>query len=61
MSEHDKRAFGYRQKAEELRALLPDMTDPAARQMLEKIADGYDQMARTHDSLAKADTPAEKL
>lgn len=61
MSEHEKRAFGYRQKADELRAMLPDMTDPPARQMLEKIVDGYDQMARTQDSLAKAGGPPEKL
>lgn len=60
MSEHNKRAFDYRQKAEELRTMVPDMTDPVAREMLEKIAAGYDQMARTHDSLAKTDRPAEK-
>ena len=40
--------------------MVPDMTDPVAREMLEKIAAGYDQMARTHDSLAKTDRPAEK-
>jgi hypothetical protein len=55
MIAHEERAFQYRQKAEELRAMIPDMRDGHTRVTLEKIAAGYDQLARVQDNLAKAD------
>lgn len=60
MNEHDKRAFDYRQKAVELRAMIPDMKDRHSRDTLEKIAAGYDQLANVQDSLARADKAHEK-
>lgn len=55
MGEHAERAFKYRQKAEELRAMIPDMTDYQSRETLAKIAAGYDQLAKVQDTLAAVD------
>lgn len=53
-----ERAFQYHQKAEELRAMIADMTDEYTRVTVEKIAAGYDQLARVQESLAKAAGPS---
>lgn len=55
MGEHAERAFRYRQKAEELRAMIPEMTDYQSRETLAKIAAGYDQLAKVQDTLAAVD------
>ena len=52
MDGHKDRAFTYRQKAEELRAVAPGMKDPENRKMLLKIADDYDRLARIQDHMA---------
>ncbi len=52
MDEHEERAFKYRQKAEEVRAMIPDMNDRNIRETLEKIAADYDILAGVQDSLA---------
>lgn len=43
MDGHKERAFQYRQKAEELREMIPDMTDDHTRDTLENIARGHDR------------------
>ncbi len=53
MDEHEERAFKYRQKAEEVRAMIPDMNDRNIRETLEKIAADYDILAGVQDSLAR--------
>lgn len=55
MDGHAEQAFKYRQKAEELRAMIPDMKDQHARETLEKLAVGYDQLAKAQDNLARVD------
>lgn len=53
MNEHEERAFKYRQKADELRAILPDMKDPLYRKILERIILDYDKLAVAQEKLAK--------
>lgn len=60
MNEHKERAFQYRQKAEEIRAMIPDMPDDQTRQTLEKIATGYEQLANVQENLARADKAISK-
>lgn len=60
MNGHEERAFQYRQKAEEVRAMIPDMSDDQTRQTLEKIAVGYEQLANVQDNLARADKAVNK-
>jgi hypothetical protein len=52
MNEHQKRAVRYRNRAEELRAIIPDMKDPISRETLVKIAADYDRLAETQEKLA---------
>jgi RNA polymerase sigma-70 factor (ECF subfamily) len=54
------RAFQCQQMAEEVRAMIPDMKDEHTRVTLEKIAAGYDQLARVQESLAKEARPSAK-
>ena len=60
MSEELDTARRYRQRAEELRIIAEEETNPANRRTLKKIAADYEQMAetleaihRTHQSLAR--------
>ena len=55
MDRHAEQAFKYRQKAEQLRAMILDMTDQRTRETLEKIAVGYEQLAKVQETLAAAD------
>jgi len=52
MDEHKERAFLYRQRAEELRAIAEDIKDANNRKVLVQIADDYDRLARIQDHLA---------
>ena len=53
MDEHEARAFRYRQRAEELRAILTDMKDEVSCETLVKIAADYDPLADIQDGLAR--------
>ena len=53
MDEYEERAYQYRQRAEELRAILPDMKDPASRKTLIKLAEDYDRLADRQEKLSK--------
>jgi cation transport regulator ChaB len=53
MNEYEDRARQYRQRAEELRAILPDMHDQVCRDTLIKIAAGYDKLADEQDQFGK--------
>ena len=53
MDEYEDRAHQYRQRAEELRAILPDMHDPICRETLIKIAAGYDRLADAQEQLGQ--------
>jgi hypothetical protein len=55
MDGHTERARLYRQKAAELRETIRDILDQESRDAVEKVAAGYDQLARVQDNLAKAD------
>lgn len=52
---HTERAAEYRRKAEQLRATIQDVKDQESRDAIEKIAAGYEQLARIQQNLAKAD------
>jgi hypothetical protein len=52
MNEHAEKAFVYRQRAEELRAMIPDMKDRTYAKILEKIATDYDRLADIQEQLA---------
>ncbi|HEX5279479.1 MAG TPA: hypothetical protein VFW28_05335 [Micropepsaceae bacterium] len=52
---HTERAAEYRRKAEQLRATIQDVKDQESRDAIEKIAAGYEQLARIQKNLAKAD------
>ena len=52
---HEDRAREYREKAEELRAMLEDIKDDFARGTLERVAAGYDELAQIQEKLAEAD------
>ena len=51
----EDRAREYREKAEELRAMLEDIEDDFARGTLERVAAGYDELAQIQEKLAEAD------
>ena len=53
MDEYEERAYQYRQRAEELRAILPDMKDPHTRETVERIIRGYDKLAIAQDRLSQ--------
>ena len=55
---HDESSRRYRDKAEELRAMIPYTRDQNAREILENLATNYDHLANVQDSLAKVDTAA---
>lgn len=55
MNGHKERALQYRLKAEELRAMIPDMKDEQTRDTLENIARGYDRLATIQKHLARTD------
>jgi hypothetical protein len=55
MDEHEERAFRYRQRAEELRTITPNMKDETYREILTRIAADYDRLADTHERLAQED------
>jgi hypothetical protein len=57
---HEDWADEYRQRAEELRATIPDLKDQQTREMIEKVAAGWDQLARVQDNLANADKTIRK-
>lgn len=54
MNEHEQRALKYREKAEELRAILPSMKDPLYRKILEKLIVDYGKLADAQEKLAKS-------
>lgn len=58
---HKERAEEYRLKAEELRSLMPDMTDKHTRELLEKIAADYDQLAVVGEGFAESEKAGAKL
>ncbi|HEX5279446.1 MAG TPA: hypothetical protein VFW28_05170 [Micropepsaceae bacterium] len=49
MNGDDFRAFQYRQRAEELRAILSDMKDPEIRKKIEKLILDYEKLAFIQD------------
>ena len=53
MNEFDERAFQYRQRAEELRNIIPDMKDSHTRETIERIIRNYDNLADEQEKLAK--------
>lgn len=58
MGRHDNSARRYRDKAEELRAMIPNMADQNAREILEKIASNSDLLANAQETLARVDRAA---
>lgn len=54
MNEHEQCALKYREKAEELRAILPSMKDPLYRKILEKLIVDYGKLADAQEKLAKS-------
>lgn len=60
MNEHQRLAFGYRQKAVELRAMAADFRDPTSLKRIENLADSYDRLAASEEKLAKEDEVSEK-
>lgn len=61
MDEYDQRAFQYRQRAEELRAILSDMTDRYCHDTLETIALEYDRLAKVQERLGKMNPPPPRV
>lgn len=55
MEGHAERASRYRQKAAQLRAMVADMMDQQSRETLERLAAGYEQLAKVQETLAAAD------
>ena len=55
MNDYESRAFQYRQRAEELRAILSDMKDPHTRGKIENLIRDYDRLADAQDKLAGGD------
>lgn len=53
MDDYQRRAFQYRQRAEELRAILSDMTDRYCHDTLETIAIEYDRLAKVQERLGR--------
>lgn len=49
MNEYESRAYQYRQRAEELRAILEDMKDPETREKIEKLILNYEKLASIQD------------
>jgi hypothetical protein len=60
MNEHERLAFGYRQKAVELRAMLLDFKDPESLERLGNLAAAYERLANVEDKLASEDKAAGK-
>jgi ERCC4-type nuclease len=58
MGGHGESARRYRDKAEELRAMIPHTNDQNAREILETIASNYDLLASVQENLAKLDKAA---
>ena len=56
MNAHAEKAAHYRQRAVEMRELASRMKSETHREMLLKIADDYERLARIQDQLA-ADEP----
>lgn len=54
MDAHSEKAFKYRQKAEDIRAMVHDMMDQQSRDSLERIAVSYDELAAIQDNLASS-------
>ena len=61
MNEHLRLAFGYRQKAVELRAMSTDFKDTWTHRTMEKLAASYDSLAIDEENLAKEDESAGRL
>lgn len=55
MDGHSKKAFDYRQRAEELRAMIQDFKDPKTREIFERIAATYEHLANLQDGMAITD------
>ena len=53
------RAGDYRRRAEEIRALATNGVDPTTKTALLKIADDYDAMALTRDSINSTNSAIE--
>jgi len=51
-AEHSDRALLYRKRADELKAIIPDMNDRIYAKVLEKIAADYDQLAETEERIS---------
>lgn len=60
MNEHQRIAFGYRQKAVELRAMILDFKNPVTHATIEKVAAAYDRLADIQERLAREDEAAGK-
>ena len=60
MSDYETRAYQYRQRAEELRAILHDMKDPQTREKIEKLVADYDRLAEKQDALARQNSGGAK-
>jgi hypothetical protein len=60
MDENQERAFQYRQRAEELRAIIPDMKDPVCRETLVKVAADYDRLAEVQERIAENKRDADR-
>jgi hypothetical protein len=49
-----EKAFMYRLRAEELKAMIPDMKDRVYAKILENIADDYYRLADMQEQIAEA-------
>jgi hypothetical protein len=55
MGDKFKQAHDFRSRAERLRAIARDLVQQNERQLLEQLADEYDQMARSAAAIAKVE------
>jgi len=55
MNEHELRALSYLEKAAGFRAMVSDFKDEFTRGALEKIAAGYEHLAKIQQRIAKAE------
>jgi len=60
MNQYETFAFQCRQRAEELRAILPDMKDRYCRETVEKIILNYDNLAAAQEKLSRKEAPEER-
>jgi hypothetical protein len=51
-----QKAVRYRMRGVEIRKIAQDMMEPTVRKTLLQVAEDYDEMARTLDTIGDADT-----